>query len=603
MPTSTAATGSAPTTALEDNVGGSTPIYTFSSGLVQISGLAGLVGGNGLGELSLGLKAASGFAWSPISCFGILKVVQAFVAGSIANDTWRDVLGLRTGVVDDALGFGFWTSIDKPTASGTPKSSVRSAMQQRGARLAEERVGICLDVPDGGFLEDKLTGWHSLVKHDRLLRYTLAGTSAFEDEKSIQVHSFIPDDTAHDYHLVDWVLIAASMVKASEAIVLFKMGSNYLWWSNMLGSACCLTFAVILQALNLGRDTHRNLQNTADFLIGDLPSYQRIGSLNRKIILAQPVSVRKSRLWRGAWAAGVIANSVGVGITFYVLVKELEGSIDLVYVWMGFQILWVLLRTFVYHIIPDSTGPLNINLTSQKLESIPESLQARVLRLLLAASLVQTKGHVRVYEAYLEDIQSVSSPQQLIGLLHQAKWNVTNVLRLDQQDLPGLTIEAIVGEHILRTFAWITCAKIDNAEIYDAVAALFRKSNGEQYLVPGVRVMACKPRKPVAPDPEAAVPSFDSRGTVNKEKIGYWVYWFPLHMDRWLEVTCGPFSALGSMRGQRILTSVELDEALGAGTLSIGLRGTADLSLALEASRACSHVLLGTVKGLRVSGL
>ena len=53
------------------------------------------------------------------------------------------------GAVDDALGFGFWTDVDKPMASGTVKSSVRSAMQQRGTRLVEERIGIWLDVKHG----------------------------------------------------------------------------------------------------------------------------------------------------------------------------------------------------------------------------------------------------------------------------------------------------------------------------------------------------------------------------------------------------------------------------------------------------------------------
>jgi hypothetical protein len=107
------------------------------------------VGGNGLAEMSLGLKAAPGFAWSSVSCFGILKAVRAFVAGAVPNDIWRDVLGLRTGTGDDALGFGFWTDVGRPVAGGTVKSSLRSAMQQRGARLAAERRGIWLGVPSG----------------------------------------------------------------------------------------------------------------------------------------------------------------------------------------------------------------------------------------------------------------------------------------------------------------------------------------------------------------------------------------------------------------------------------------------------------------------
>jgi hypothetical protein len=131
--------------------GSSDPIFTFSSGLVQISGLSTLVGGGRLEELSLGLKAAPGLAWSAVSCFGVLKVVRAFAAGVVPDDAWRDVLGLRTATVDAALGFNFWTDVEKPLAGGTMKSSLKSAMQQRGKRLAEGRGGVWLNLKSGKY--------------------------------------------------------------------------------------------------------------------------------------------------------------------------------------------------------------------------------------------------------------------------------------------------------------------------------------------------------------------------------------------------------------------------------------------------------------------
>jgi hypothetical protein len=453
------------------------------------------------------------------------------------------------------------------------------------------------------FLEEKLTGWHSLVGHDRLLRHTLAMTSTFGDEKLIQVHSYIPDTTGHDFQLVDWVLIALSALKASEPILLYRFGSSYLWWSGMIGFACCLGSATVLQALNLGRDTHMNLTRTADYLIGTLPSYMRIGSIDKQIILGQPVSVRRKPLWKWAWLAGAITNALGVGITFYVLVKELEESINLVYIWMGFQILCVLRRTLVYHIIPDSIGALNVSLASQPLEFMPSSSQARVLRLLLAASMLQTYGHVRMREAFFEDAPSVSSPGQLIQLLRNANWQVTEALpdRV-QRTLTETTIEAIIGEHILRTFAWITFTKSNNADIYDAVTVPFRASSGERHLVPGVRVMATRPTKRIVQEPEAFIPCFDQRGTVNKDKTGYWVYWFPMQDDNWLDIRCDLFSVLGNLRGYRLLTTAALNKELGAGIFGVSLRGIEDLSSALDASRSSSHLLIKTIKGLRVSG-
>jgi hypothetical protein len=140
---------------------------------------------------------------------------------------------------------------------------------------------------------------------------------------------------------------------------------------------------------------------------------------------------------------------------------------------------------------------------------------------------------------------------------------------------------------------------IDNTDIYDAVTILIRASSGEQYLVPGVRVMAGKLIRQTS-DPEAMDPSFDRPGTVNKGKTGFWMNWLPVknpgvpgsHWYNWLEIQCNPISVLGALHGHRILTDAALDKKLAAGTLSIGFRGTTDLEKALKASRACLQLLL-----------
>lgn len=613
---------SSSTPAAPPSVPASDGIFSFSSGLVQITGLSTLVGGSGLEELSLGLKAAPGLAWSAVSCLGMLKVVRACVAAGVVPDhTWRDVLGLRTSTVDDALGFGFWTDVTKPVAGGTTKSSLQAAMRASGGRLVDGRNGIWLDVggemegsgmlrdevdTDGArdrLFEEKLTGWYSTVAQNRSLKGTVAMTSAFGQAKGIYIHRFIPDDTAHDYRVVDWAILMASLLKATEAFTLYRMGSVILWWSNFVGWAVCFVAALLLHASNSGRDTHNNIRSTADFLLGELPSYKHIGGSDKRIILGQPVSVRQGLCWRLAWIAGAVANMVGLGITFYVLAEKIEQSATIVYVWLAFQILWLVLRTLAYHVIPDASGALNINLSSQLLECASADLRIRVLRLLLAASLLQTHEHFRVYEGYEEDIQSMSSPQQLIRVLQQAQWRSTDSLPEEiTLEIGKARVEAVLGEELLRTIVWITGVNIDNAEIYDAVALLIRAGDGQQFLVPAVRVMAGKPIRPLAvPDPENSSPSFDLRGTMNREKTGYWVYWIPakfLEGQGWLEIRCDSFSVLGPFRGHRLLTDAALDKELGAGSLSISLRGTADLERALDASRIATQLLLETVKSL-----
>lgn len=109
------------------------PIYVFSSGLIQISGISTLFGGSAVEEQAIGFKAAAGFAWAPMSCFGILKIVRVCIAGAV-SDYWRDILGLRNAIIDDAVGFTLWTDATKP---------------QKPSSFIEKKFGIRMDFQSG----------------------------------------------------------------------------------------------------------------------------------------------------------------------------------------------------------------------------------------------------------------------------------------------------------------------------------------------------------------------------------------------------------------------------------------------------------------------
>jgi hypothetical protein len=141
--------------------------------------------------------------------------------------------------------------------------------------------------------------------------------------------------------------------------------------------------------------------------------------------------------------------------------------------------------------------------------------------------------------------------------------------------------------------------------LYDAVAVLF-DFKGRKVLVPGARVMAGKSIHPTEPDPEKSTPSFDARGTYNKDKTGFWVYWFPIqscnaHRPDWLQISCNPFSVLGALEGHCILSYEELDRQLGTGALSIGLKGVADLQKIVDVSRVSTEALLNMMKSTKSS--
>ena len=119
-------------------------ISTFSAGLVQISGLSTMIGSRSIDELSLGLKGASGLVWAPISTFGLLKAMKTWIAG-VTPPSFRDVLGLRSTVVDDAVGFALWSQTNKPLGY---EQSIDKATNLSGQQTTGQ-VGLHLDYPFG----------------------------------------------------------------------------------------------------------------------------------------------------------------------------------------------------------------------------------------------------------------------------------------------------------------------------------------------------------------------------------------------------------------------------------------------------------------------
>jgi hypothetical protein len=68
-----------------------------------------------------------------MSCFGILKIVRVCIAGAV-SDSWRDILGLRNAIIDDAVGFTLWTDATKP---------------QKPSSFIEKKLGIRMDFQSG----------------------------------------------------------------------------------------------------------------------------------------------------------------------------------------------------------------------------------------------------------------------------------------------------------------------------------------------------------------------------------------------------------------------------------------------------------------------
>jgi hypothetical protein len=182
-------------------------------------------------------------------------------------------------------------------------------------------------------------------------------------------------------------MILASSVKAVEAGALYHLGSTVLWWSSLIGWATCFLAAIALQTCNLGRDIPRNLRRVRDYLLADLPSYNRPGGSSKRAILGQPVSIREHLSWKVARAVAALSSVVSLSSTFYALMKGVETSIKVVYTWVAFQVCWLLLRTLAYYTIPNSSATNTVSLTSEAWDKSSPLSRLCALRLLLAASI------------------------------------------------------------------------------------------------------------------------------------------------------------------------------------------------------------------------
>jgi len=69
-------------------------LTSFSSGVVEISAVATLIGAPIVEAMTLGLKSAACLPWASISSFGLLHVAKASLAAAVP-DWSRESLGLQ----------------------------------------------------------------------------------------------------------------------------------------------------------------------------------------------------------------------------------------------------------------------------------------------------------------------------------------------------------------------------------------------------------------------------------------------------------------------------------------------------------------------------
>ncbi|KAL4888805.1 hypothetical protein BDV59DRAFT_196169 [Aspergillus ambiguus] len=529
-------------------------VKKLGGSLVEISAVSTIIGAPIAEALIHGLKAACGIVWAPMSCFGVIHVVKACLAAS-APDFLRESMGLRNQFVDDAIGVVLPVNRFKQARSRMDLGdacAIEVLPQRRWVgQWVLDRWARDSNRPPMKKTQDEMARIraadisarrphyrsHCLYTLDRNARLALDTVPSGEKGAPIVIHRFILDLGGIPAAWRDWLCLSLSLAKLVEVVVLRAVGSRRIWVWTMVGWAHAFAAAVLLQTTGLGRDDAT--KRTRHLVAGTpLPSALRAGEQG-KIVLGIPANVRRHVLWRTVLAAaGVGVNLAGLLGTFTSLDGEPTAAL---YVWIAFQIFWLVLRSVVYYFAPGGTAVQQGLMASRTWETASPDDKTQVLLLLDELAAHQASTHPRGYFAYLRDCMSFA---ELRTRLHGVDGALTPFLPMRALRGPdaSLSIVAVTGDPMIRTAAWMQGCSLDNAELYDACIAFVQVPASEKVAggggggdaaaerviaVPCVRVYSCDCM---------AGDGFD-RGNSHPEcgKIQWW-YFFPVDAGSLSEV-------------------------------------------------------------------
>ncbi|KAF9893958.1 hypothetical protein FE257_008929 [Aspergillus nanangensis] len=466
-------------------------VRKLGGSLVEISAVSTIIGAPIAEALIHGLKAACGIVWAPMSCFGVIHVVKACLAAS-APDFMRESMGLRNQFVDDAIGVVLPINRFKQARSrmdlgdagaveviphrrwmgrwifaGRPRID-RSDVHPNSRFQAEKKQGEVaqLKALDSHTKADVYRS-HCMYTLDKNARLALDTVPATENGAAIAIHRFILDQGALPAAWRDWLCLSLSLTKLIEVLVLHAVHSRTLWFWTMLGWAHAFCAAVLLQVAGVGRDDAT--KRTRNLVAGTLPSALRSGEKG-KVVLGIPANIRRHVLWRTFLAAGGVGvNLAGLLGTFTSLDGEPSTAL---YVWIGFQVFWLFMRSVVYYFAPGggSTAVQQGLMTTRSWQEASSDDKEQVFTLLDELAAHQASTHPRGYFAYLFDCMSFMKLHQLLhsgNLTHTSVWP-------SSEEVPSsssIKILAVTGDPVIRSAVWMQGSLLDNSELYDSCIA------------------------------------------------------------------------------------------------------------------------------------
>ncbi|KIN08983.1 hypothetical protein OIDMADRAFT_48820 [Oidiodendron maius Zn] len=551
----------------------------FGNGLVEVAAVTTIIGSTTAESLILGSRGAAGLPWAAMSFFGCLHIVKCSLTASTPV-TWRESLGLSATECDRILGVYSWSKALSPH-----RQPVGVVSMSRGASRNKppwREIGF-------------------IYQFDEYTKNIIRSCPLIKDN-STPIFKFTtgaPERAAKKKLVVlDWLAIVLSLIKCAEFAVLLSQGSFRLAVSSTASWLLFFLAALILQALGLSREcSSSNLDNNIDILTGDLPSIQKLGS-NMKILLDAPMNVRSHVAWRIVWFLGCCVSCVSLFLVCFFLSDE---TVEVFYIWISFQALWLLLRIVFYHYAHKTDDVQHV-----AVRWMPPYPGPRLLSLVMALSQYQMLRHPRGVSSYSRDEQSATRIEEMVRMsiwIHtplsvDSKMRFGSGPNLEMLRRMGtVNVESVIGDTVLSAFAWVYELSLDDMDMYDSCLVVFSVQRS-QYLVPSVRVMSgnISQLRSSSLDKEAFVsnvPGMVQRLGPNERGDNGWVFWIPLGPNTWLHLICH-MNFLGSQHIE-ILDDAEVTRRLQLGTLGVSLARVEDIREVLQNSARVGQVMVESI--------
>lgn len=378
-----------------------------------------------------------------------------------------------------------------------------------------------------------------------------------------------------------------SLIKVIDVYVLWRFKAGILCWVSSVPWFYFFICAIVLQQQKLSRGYGNGVGTLRlDVLAGDLPSARKGGG-GRKILMGAPQNLRHHLLWKITWSIGCLVAPSSL-VACYILLGQQE--VKVVYIWVGFQILWLILRSVFYH-VAEGANALNFPiLYAESLDKLRAESKKRVLDLMFALARYQMHIHPRGSYSYHDDLLSLEEIEKnprVISQMHTA----FPVDFLDASKTKfHLSFKSVVGDTLLTSAAWLKGSKTTGMELYDS--CIVTVGIAETVIsTPAVRVLCGLKTGNIDIESMGYSPN-SPRGSGNSgQESVQWRYWIPCSDGRWLQACSQGLLIIGD-RQVELLTDEELYQGLLLGGWSISLRTVEEVKGVLPFSRDAGELFL-----------